>query len=83
VTIVPQPRELVFYSWWFEERVKRYLEVKFDMSSHLFSVVLDKAVALSDIALRDKLGRDLDVKPLRHSPSSSPHLSPPPPPLVT
>ena len=29
----PQPRELVFYSWWFEEGVRRYLALHYDMKS--------------------------------------------------
>lgn len=29
----PTPRELVFYSWWFEEGVRRYLALHYDMSS--------------------------------------------------
>jgi hypothetical protein len=31
--IAPQPRELVFYSWWFEEGVRRYLALHYDMAS--------------------------------------------------
>jgi hypothetical protein len=30
---VPSPRELVFFSWWFEEGVRRYLALHYDMSS--------------------------------------------------
>ena len=29
----PYPRELVFYSWWFEEGVRRYLELRYDMKA--------------------------------------------------
>ena len=29
----PRPKELVFYSWWFEEGVRRYLALHYDMKS--------------------------------------------------
>jgi hypothetical protein len=31
--VPPNPRELVFYSWWFEEGVRRYLALHYDMKS--------------------------------------------------
>jgi hypothetical protein len=48
----PAPRELVFYSWWFEEGVRRYLALHYDMSSNVR--VLPRRVACVQAALRSR-----------------------------
>ena len=51
----PAPQRLVFFSWWFEEGVKKYIELRYDMSTHLFQIILNKTVALKDVKIA---GRD-------------------------
>ena len=47
----PSPPRLVFFSWWYEEGVKKYIELRYDMTAHLFQIILNKTVALKDVKI--------------------------------
>ena len=51
----PAPKLLVFYAWWFEEGVKKYMELRYDMTAKVFHIILNKSVALRDVKIA---GRD-------------------------
>uniref|UniRef100_A0A6T8LZ23 WW domain-containing protein n=1 Tax=Hemiselmis andersenii TaxID=464988 RepID=A0A6T8LZ23_HEMAN len=51
----PKPKLLVFFSWWFEEGQKKYIELRYHMNEKVFQIVLNKTVELNDVKIA---GRD-------------------------
>lgn len=54
----PSPPLLVFFAWWFEEGVKKYMELRYDMKAKVFHIILNKSVALRDVKIA---GRDGEI----------------------
>jgi centrosomal protein CEP164 len=63
----PSPARLVFYSWWYEEGVKKYMELQYDMTKHLFYIILNKTVALKEVKIAGPLASL--ALPLSHAPT--------------
>ncbi|EKX45197.1 hypothetical protein GUITHDRAFT_152765, partial [Guillardia theta CCMP2712] len=55
----PAPKRLVFFSWWFEEAVKKYIELRYDMEAKNFQIILNKSVALRDVKIAGRDGEQL------------------------
>lgn len=54
----PKPKQLIFFSWWFEEGQKKYIELRYHMNDKLFQIVLNKTVELKDVKIA---GRDSEL----------------------
>ncbi|KAJ1483119.1 hypothetical protein T484DRAFT_2616025 [Baffinella frigidus] len=52
----PTPKRLVFFAWWFEEGVKKYMELRYDMGEKIFHITLNKTVALRDVKIAGREG---------------------------
>ena len=52
----PAPKRLIFFAWWFEEGVKKYMELRYDMEAKIFHITLNKTVALRYVKIAGREG---------------------------